>query len=98
MISFNSLLRHDGVCSIPVASGVLVFWCASGSCVRVPASFASLSECLRSVREWAWGWDSCVSCSFWVGGVLVARSWGGFAASLGACPASALWRSVAFVS
>ena len=98
MVSFSSLLHLDGVCSVPVASGVLVFWSVSGSCVRVPASFDSLEAVCREVRDWAFARDGVVSVSFWVGSVLVARSWGSFAAPLGACPASSLWRSVSFVS
>lgn len=71
MISFDSLLHDDGVCSIPVVSGVLVMWSRDGSCVRIPASFNSLAAVVRECREW---WSSGVfreSVSFWVGGVRV---------------------------
>lgn len=88
MVQFNSLLQVKGLVSVPAVHGVLVFWLADGSCFRVPASFSSLSQVSREVRDWAFARDSVVSVSFWCGGVLVARCFGGFAVSLGACSIS----------
>ena len=98
MIQFDSLLCDQGCVSVPAVHGSLVFWLASGSCVRVPASFSSLSEVRRSVRDWAFARDSVVSVSFWCGGVLVARCFGSFALSLGACSLSDCWVPQVFVA
>lgn len=98
MVQFNSLLRVQGRVSVPAVHGSLVFWWASGSCVRVPASFSSLSEVRRAVRDWAFAYDSVVSVSFWCGGVLVARCFGSFALSLGACSLSDCWVPRVFVA
>lgn len=98
MVSFDSLLRVQGVVTVPAVHGVLVFWSASGSCVRVPASFSSLSAVRREVRDWAFARDGVVSVSFWCGGVLVARCFGGFAVSLGACSVSDCWVPRVFVA
>ena len=98
MVSFDSLMTCGGVCSVPVVSGSLVCWSASGSCWRVPASFNSLSSVLRELASWASASDSCVSVSFWCGSVLVARCWGSFALALGVCSLSSCWSPVSFVS
>ena len=98
MITFDSLLTCEGVCSVPVVSGSLVCWSAAGSCWRVPASFDSLSSVLRELASWASVSDSCVSVSFWCGPVLVARCWGSFALALGVCSLSSCWSPVSFVS
>lgn len=71
MVSFDSLLRYDGVCSVPVVSGVIVMWSLDGSCVRIPASYDSLASVVRECREW---WASGIfrySVAFWAGGVRV---------------------------
>lgn len=98
MVSFDSLLSVQGCVSVPAVHGSLVFWSASGSCVRVPASFSSLSAVRREVRDWALARDGVVSVSFWCGGVLVARCFGGFAVSLGACSFSEYWVPRVFVA
>ena len=98
MIKFDSLLCVQGCVSVPAVHGSLVFWSASGSCVRVPASFSSLSEVRRSVRDWASARDGVVSVSFWCGGVLVARCFGSFALALGACSLSECWVPRVFVA
>lgn len=98
MVSFESLLGCDGVCSVPVVAGSLVFWSASGECLRVPASFHSLRAVLSSVSEWAFCRDSLVSVSFWCGSVLVARAWGSWGLSFGCCSVSEAWRAFSFVS
>lgn len=98
MIQFNSLLSVQGCVSVPAAHGSLVFWSASGSCVRVPASFSSLSQVRRAVRDWAFARDGVVSVSFWCGGVLVARCFGSFALPLRACSLSDCWVPRVFVA
>lgn len=98
MVQFSSLLSVQGVVTVPAVHGVLVLWYASGSCARVPASFSSLSAVRREVRDWAFASDSVVSVSFWCGGVLVARCFGGFALPLGACSLSDCWAPRVFVA
>lgn len=98
MVRFDSLLGEGSALCAPMVRGSLVFWYASGSCVRVPYSAASLASVLRDLREWAFARDFVVSVSFWAGPVLVARAWGSFALSLGACSFSECWRAVSFVS
>lgn len=98
MVQFDSLLCVQGCVSVPAVHGVLVFWSASGSCVRVPASFSSLSQVCRDLRDWSFSHDGVVSVSFWCGGVLVARCFGGFAVSLGACSVSDCWVPSVFVA
>lgn len=98
MVSFSSLLRVQGVVSVPAAHGSLVFWHADGSCLRVPASYSSIEAVRREVSEWAFARDSVVSVSFWCCGVLVARSFGGFAAALGVCYALDCWSARVFVA
>lgn len=98
MVQFDSLLCVQGCVSVPAVHGSLVFWSASGSCVRVPASFSSLSHVCRDLRDWSLSHDGVVSVSFWCGGVLVARCFGGFAVSLGACSVSDCWVPRVFVA
>ena len=98
MVSFSSLLRVQGVVTVPAAHGSLVFWHADGSCVRVPASYSSLEAVRREVAGWAFARDFVVSVSFWCGGVLIARAFGGFAASLGVCSALDCWSARVFVA
>lgn len=98
MVSFNSLKSVQGFVTVPAVHGEIVFWHACGACSRVPASFDSFESLCRALREWSFSWDSVVSCSFWCGSVLVARSWGGFAVSLGACSDSDVWRVRRYVS
>lgn len=98
MVQFSSLLSVQGCVSVPAVHGVLVLWSASGSCVRVPASFSSLSAVRHEVRGWAFSSVGVVSVSFWCGGVLVARCFGGFGVSLGACSPSECWVPRVFVA
>lgn len=98
MVTFDSLKSIQGIVSVPAVHGEIVFWHAGGYCSRIPASFDSFESLCRVLREWAFAWDAVVSCSFWCGSVLVARSWGGFAVSLGACDADSVWRVRRFVS
>lgn len=98
MVSFSSLLRVQGVVSVPAAHGSLVFWYADGSCRRVPASYSSLEAVRREVAGWAAAGLLVVSVSFWVGSVLVARSFGGDAVALGACDSASVWRARVFVA
>lgn len=98
MVKFDSLLSVQGVVTVPAVHGVLVFWSASGSCARVPASFSSLSQVSRAVRDGAFAGVGVVSASFWCGGVLVARCFGGFGVSLGACSVSDCWVPRVFVA
>lgn len=98
MIQFDSLLSVQGVVTVPAVHGVLVLWYASGSCARVPASFSSLAQVRREVRDWAFASDSVVSVSFWCGGVLVARCFGGFALPLHACSFADCWVPRVFVA
>lgn len=98
MITFDSLKSIQGIVSVPAVHGDIVFWFASGSCSRIPASFHSFDSLCRELREWSFSFDAVVSCSFWAGSVLVARSWGGFAVSLGACSSDSVWRVCRYVS
>lgn len=98
MVLFNSLLSVQGIVTVPAVHGVLVFWSASGSCDRVPASFSSLSQVSEAVHDWAFASVGVVSVSFWCGGVLVARCFGGFGLSLGACSLSDCWVPQVFVA
>lgn len=98
MVTFNSLLHVQGCVSVPAVHGSFVLWFASGYCVRIPASISSLSEVRRDVYDWAFANDGVVSVSFWCGGVLVARCFGGFGISLGACSPSDCWVPRVFVA
>lgn len=73
MVTFDSLKVNDGVCSIPVVSGVLVFWSAGGSCVRISASYDSLGSVVRECREWLMASPFRESVAFWSGSVCVCR-------------------------
>lgn len=73
MVRFDSLLGSDGVCSVPVVSGVLVFWSSAGSCVRIPASYDSLDSVVRECREWLLSSPFRESVAFWCGSVCVCR-------------------------
>lgn len=98
MVRFDSLLDGGSALCAPMVHGSLVFWDASGSCVRVPYSAASLASVLRDLREWSRSRVGVVSVSFWAGSVLVARSWGSAAVPMGACSSSGCWCSESFIS
>lgn len=98
MVRFDSLLDGGSALCAPMVHGSLVLWDASGSCLRVPYSSASLDSVLRDLREWSRSRVGVVSVSFWAGSVLVARAWGSAAVSLGACFLSECWCSESFVS
>lgn len=73
MVDLGSLLVNDGVCTVPVCPGRLVFWYADGSCRRISCSYPSLDSIVRECREWWLARDFCQSVSFWSGGVCVCR-------------------------
>lgn len=98
MVRFDSLICGGSALCAPMVRGSLVFWDASGSCLRVPYSVDSLGSVLRDLREWSRSRVGVVSVSFWAGSVLVARAWGSAAVPLGACSSSECWCSESFVS